>query len=57
LGLRAGAALAALERDAVLMDALGPDLSRSYLAVKRSEYAAFAAEDLDFEIKHHIHKF
>lgn len=50
-------ALDALEQDDVLMDALGPDLSRSYLAVKRSEYAAFAAEDLDFEIKHHIHKF
>ena len=40
-----------------MMDALGDDLSRSYLMVKRSEYAAFAAEDLDFEIKHHIHKF
>ena len=51
------AALDALERDQVLMDALGSDLSRSYLVVKRSEYAAFAAEDLDFEIKHHIHKF
>ena len=51
------AALDALERDTVLMDALGDDLSRSYLTVKRSEYAAFAAEDLDFEIKHHIHKF
>ena len=51
------AALDALERDTVLMDALGDDLSRSYLMVKRSEYAAFAAEDLDFEIKHHIHKF
>ncbi len=51
------AALDALERDEVLTDALGSDLSRSYLTVKRSEYAAFAAEDLDFEIKHHIHKF
>lgn len=51
------AALGALERDQVLMEALGSDLSRSYLAVKRSEHAAFAAEDLDFEIKHHIHKF
>ncbi|MFQ5973464.1 MAG: glutamine synthetase family protein, partial [Alphaproteobacteria bacterium] len=40
------AALDALEQDEVLMDALGSDLSRSYLTVKRSEYAAFAAEDL-----------
>lgn len=50
-------ALDALERDAVLMDALGEMLSRSYLAVKRSEYAAFAGQDVDFEIKHHVYKF
>ena len=50
-------ALDALEADEVLMGALGPELSRSYLAVKRSEYAAFAAEDVDFEIKHHRYKF
>jgi len=50
-------ALAALEHDEVLMEALGPKLSEAYLTVKRSEYAAFAAEDLDFEIKHHINKF
>ena len=50
-------ALDALEQDAVLMDALGPELSAAYLAVKRSEYEAFSREDLDFEIKHHIYKF
>ena len=50
-------ALDALEQDEVLMHALGPELSASYLAVKRSEYAAFAAEDVNFEIKHHIYKF
>ncbi|HXF60301.1 MAG TPA: glutamine synthetase, partial [Caldilineaceae bacterium] len=50
-------ALDALERDAVLMEALGPELSASYLAVKRSEYEAFVREDLAFEIKHHIYKF
>ncbi len=50
-------ALAALEQDQLLLDALGPALSASYLAVKRSEYAAFEAKDLDFEIQHHIHKF
>jgi glutamine synthetase len=50
-------ALDALEKDQVLMEALGPELSTSYLAVKRSEYVAFAAEDVDFEIKHHIYKF
>jgi glutamine synthetase len=51
------AALDALEADEVLMNALGPVLSRSYLAVKRSEYEAFAAEGLDFEIQHHSYKF
>jgi glutamine synthetase len=50
-------ALDALEKDQVLMEALGPELSASYLAVKRSEYEAFAAADLDFEIKHHLYKF
>ncbi len=51
------AALDALEQDELLMAALGPELRTAYLAVKRSEYAAFAAEDVDFEIRHHIHKF
>jgi glutamine synthetase len=51
------AALDALEQDEVLMEALGSLLSTSYLAVKRSEYAAFAAEDQAFEIQHHIYKF
>lgn len=50
-------ALAALEADPVLMEALGPVLANAYLTVKRSEYAAFAAEDTDFEIKHHFYKF
>ncbi len=50
-------ALDALEQDELLMDALGRELSTSYLTVKRSEYAAFAAGDLDFEIKHHLYKF
>ena len=51
------AALDALEQDDLLMEALGPELSASYLAVKRSEYEAFADKDLAFEIRHHIHKF
>ncbi len=48
--------LDALEADDVLMEALGP-MSTSYLAVKRSEYAAFAAEDTAFETRHHLDKF
>ena len=50
-------AMDALENDTVLMEALGPDLSRSYLAVKRSEFKSFAAEDINFEIRHHLEKF
>jgi glutamine synthetase len=50
-------ALDALERDAVLLAALGPELATSYLAVKRSEYEAFSKEDVAFEIRHHIYKF
>ena len=42
---------------AAALDALEQDLSRAYLAVKRSEHAAFIAQDLDFEIAHHIQKF
>jgi glutamine synthetase len=51
------AALDALEADPVLLEALGDELATAYIAVKRSEFAAFAAEDVDFEIKHHINKF
>jgi len=52
-----GAALDALEADTLLTDALGPMLARCYLAVRRSEDAAFVAEDLDFEIRHHFYRF
>ena len=50
-------ALDLLEADTVLMDALGPLLSRCYLAVRRSEQAAFAAQDLDFEVRQHFYRF
>ena len=51
------AALDRLERDPVLMAALGPMLARAYLAVKRSEAEAFSREDAAFETKHHFWKF
>ncbi len=50
-------ALNHLERDELLIDALGPTLARSYLAVKRSEWEAFAAEGEEFEIAQHFHRF
>jgi glutamine synthetase len=50
-------ALAALEADEVLTAALGPVLAESYLAVRRSEWAAYSAEDADFEQRGHFLKY
>ena len=44
------AALAALEGDAVLLAALGPELARAYLAVKRAESAALSGLSLADEV-------
>jgi glutamine synthetase len=52
-----GEALDALERDPVLMAALGPVLAKEYLAVKRSEARAFAAQDTAFELAQHFYKY
>ena len=52
-----GQALDELEKDTLLIDALGPLLARCYLAVRRSEDAAFRAQDLDFEIRQHFYRF
>jgi glutamine synthetase len=50
-------ALDALEADRVLTAALGPVLTRSYLAVRRSEWAAYSAEDAAFEQQGHFEKY
>ena len=50
-------ALKALEKDTVLMEALGPLLSASYLAVKHLEYETFLASRTAYETKHHFWKF
>lgn len=50
-------ALDELERDEVLMGALGELLGQTYLTVKRSEAAAFEAEDEAFELANHFYKF
>jgi glutamine synthetase len=52
-----GAALEELERDELLMDALGPLRRTAYLAVKRAEATAFAQHDVAFECFHHFTKF
>ncbi|WP_336209165.1 glutamine synthetase family protein [Nonomuraea sp. LPB2021202275-12-8] len=50
-------ALDALEADELLMEALGPLRRSAYLAVKRSEAAAFAAKDASYELFHHMRVF
>ncbi|MEU8249041.1 glutamine synthetase family protein [Nonomuraea sp. NPDC048916] len=50
-------ALDALEADELLMEALGPLRRAAYLAVKRSEAAAFAAKDVAYECFHHMRIF
>ena len=51
------AALTALQADGVLLDAMGDLLARSYLAVRRSEWESFFAEDAAFEQRHHFFKY
>jgi len=43
-------AVGALERDPVLMDALGPELARAYIAVKRFEWQALKDLPLEEEV-------
>jgi glutamine synthetase len=50
-------ALDALEADEVLTKALGPELAGSYLAVHRSEWAAYSAADEAFEQQGHFSKY
>jgi glutamine synthetase len=50
-------ALDALERDTVLIGALGPVLAGSYLTVRRSEWETYSAEDEAFEQRGHFLKY
>ncbi|HKU59339.1 MAG TPA: hypothetical protein VJP39_07020, partial [Gaiellaceae bacterium] len=50
-------ALDALERDELLTAALGHVLTESYLAVRRSEWAAYSAGDAAFEQQGHFEKY
>jgi glutamine synthetase len=50
-------ALDALEADAVLTGALGPVLTESYLAVRRSEWETYSAGDEAFEQQGHFLKY
>lgn len=51
------AALAALEADDVLKEAMGPDLLRAFLAVKRSEAAFFQELDAESECRVHAERY
>lgn len=50
-------ALDELERDSVLTEALGPLLTASYLAVKRTESAFFADKTPEEEALQHFYKY
>ena len=50
------AALNALEADELLMEALGPLRRRAYLAVRRAEVEAFAAQSVEYECFNHFTK-
>jgi glutamine synthetase len=49
--------LDALAADQVLTGVLGPVLADSYLAVRRSEWAAYSAGDDAFEQRGHFEKY
>jgi glutamine synthetase len=50
-------ALDALEADEVLTAALGPVLTESYLAVRRSEWSVYSLQDAEFEQRGHFLKY
>lgn len=50
-------ALDELERDQVLLDALGPLLASSYIAVKRDESAFFKEKTAEEETRQHFYKY
>jgi glutamine synthetase len=50
-------ALDELERDAVLVAALGEPLATEYIKVRRAEAAAYAEQDEAFELENHFFKY
>ena len=52
-----GEALDELEKDTVLMGALGAGLATEYLKVRRAEAAAYAAQDEKYELDNHFFKY
>jgi len=52
-----GQAIAALEADPVLLDALGAPLARSYLAVRRGEWEALRSIPFESQVQQHLFKY
>jgi glutamine synthetase len=50
-------ALDELERDTVLVAALGEPLATEYMKVRRAEAAAYAEQDEAFELENHFFKY
>ncbi|HEY4190388.1 MAG TPA: glutamine synthetase family protein [Candidatus Limnocylindrales bacterium] len=53
----AAEALDELEKDPVLVGALGAPLATEYLKVRRAEAAAYAEQDVAYELEHHFFKY
>ena len=51
------AAIELLENDQLLLEALGPELAKAYLAIRRADYELFSNEDMEFELKQHFFKY
>jgi glutamine synthetase len=50
-------AIEALERDEILIDAMGPQLGEPFVTLRKFEEGHFAAHDLDFELRRHYNKY
>ena len=47
----------ALEEDSLLIEAMRPALSGSYLAIRRADWNIFSQQDAEFEIRNHFYKY
>jgi glutamine synthetase len=50
-------AIEALERDEILVDAMGPQLGQPFVTLRKFEEGHFAAHDLAFELRRHYNKY
>ena len=50
-------AIEALERDEILVDAMGPLLGEPFVILRKFEEGHFAAHDIDYELKRHYNKY